>query len=205
MKSLIAAIAFCIPLFAFAGEPEAVVKSFQDYKSAILNQNGEAAVALVTKRTVEEYQRYVEWALTADRKTLQSLAFINRFQVLLLRHRIPADSLRQLDGRSVFVYAVDRDWIGKNGVIRTTLGKVDVANTRATAEVLIGGQSAPNRFQFSKENGTWKFDLIQVIRDADQALKAAARQNGMTEDEFMFSLIETVSGRKVADTIWAPI
>lgn len=190
---------------AFAGEPEAVAKSFGDYKSAILNQRGEVAVGLVTRRTIDEYQRYVDWALAADRKTMESLSFINRFQVFLLRHRVPADMLQQLDGRSAFVYAVDRDWIGKNGVIRSTLGTVEVANNRATADVLISGEKVPTRFQFTKEAGTWKFDLIQVIRDTDQALKAAARQKGMTEDDFMFSLIETVSGRRVEETIWTPI
>jgi hypothetical protein len=113
--------------------------------------------------------------------------------------------LKKLDGQSAFAYAVDRDWIGKNGVIRTTLGKVDVANNRATAEVLIGGRLAPNRFQFSKESGRWKFDLVQTLRDADQALKATARQLGTTEEKFMFSLIETTSGKKVDKTIWIPI
>lgn len=205
MKALLIILACCISFIASANEPEAAVKTFEDYKSAILEQKGQVAVGLVTKRTVDEYQNYVDWALSADRKTLESLSFINRFQVLLLKHRIPPDTLKQLDGRSVFAYAVDRDWIGKNGVIRTTLGKVDVANDRATAEVLIGGKAAANRFQFRKEDGTWKFDLIQVIRDTDQTLKAAAKQRGVTEEEFMFSLIETVSGRKVGDSIWNPI
>ncbi|MEW6747066.1 MAG: arylsulfatase [Planctomycetota bacterium] len=132
----IVAITGCTP-----GESDAVVKSFQEYKSAILEQEGQVAVGPVTKRTVDEYQHYVDWALSADRNTLELLSFINRFQVFLLKHRIPADTLRQLDGQSVFAYAVDRDWIGKNGVIRTTLGKVDVANNRATAEVLIGGKT----------------------------------------------------------------
>ncbi|HYG22611.1 MAG TPA: hypothetical protein VEH04_07515 [Verrucomicrobiae bacterium] len=196
----IVAITGCTP-----GESDAVVKSFQEYKSAILEQKGQVAVGLVTKGTVDEYQHYVDWALSADRQTLESLSFINRFQVFLLKHRIPADTLKQLNGQSVFAYAVDRDWIGKNDAIRTTLGKVDVANSRATAEVLIGGKRSPNRFQFLKEDGRWKFDLIQVIRDTDHALKAAAKKQGATEDEFMFSLIETVSGKRVEDAIWNPI
>lgn len=205
MKRLIITLLFWVPLLTFASDSEAILKSFQNYKSAILDQKGEIATGLVTKRTVDEYQNYVDWALSGDRKTLESLSFINRFQVFLLKHRIPVETLKKLDGRSAFAYAVDRDWIGKNGTIRTTLGKVDVAGNRATAEVLIGGQTAPNRFQFTKENGVWKFDLIQVMRDTDQALKAVARQKGKSEQEFMFSLIETVSGRKVEDTIWTPI
>ena len=46
---------------------------------------------------------------------------------------------------------------------------------------------------------------LREIADTDQALKAAAKQKGTTEDEFIFSLIETISGRKVEDSIWTPI
>lgn len=128
LKQLIIAFICWLPLVAFAGESEAVSRSFQNYKSAILAQNGDVAADLVTRRTVDEYQHYLNWGLTGDRQTLESLSLINRFQVILLKHRIPADTLKQLDGRSLFVYGVDRDWIGKSGVIRTTLGKIDVAD-----------------------------------------------------------------------------
>lgn len=205
MKLLIAVLALCVQLKAFGGDPEDIAKSFQDYKSALLEQKGETAAGLVTKRTIAEYQLYVDLALSADREKLESLSFINRFQVLLLKQRIPEETLRQLDGRSVFAYAVDRDWIGKNGVIRTTIGAVDVANKRATAEVLIGGEKVPNRFQFTQEDGIWKFDLIQVIRDTDAPLREMVKQRQMTENEFIFSIVETISGEKVDDSIWLPM
>lgn len=90
-------------------------------------------------------------------------------------------------------------------MIRTALGKMEVADNLATAQVLIDNQVAPNRFQFSKEDGIWKFDLIHVIHDTDRALKAAVKQSGVSENEFIFSLIEILSGKKIDDTIWTPI
>lgn len=204
-RLMIVAVALCVPLLVLAGEPEAVGRCFQDYKSAILGQEGDAAAGLVTTKTIDEYQRYVDWAMSADRRTLEALSLVNRFQVLLLRQRIPAETLSRLNGRSVFVYAVDRDWIGKDSVIRTTLGTVSVAGNRATSEVLIGGQTAPHRFHFARENGAWRFDLVQLLQTTDQALKAVARQRGMSEDEFIFSLIETVSGKRVEPAIWVPV
>jgi hypothetical protein len=202
---LIAMAALGLAPSAYAGDAESVHLCFQDYRSAILDRRGEAAAGLVTAQTIGEYQRYVGWALSADRKTLESLSLVNRFQVFLLRQRIPAETLKRLDGRSAFVYAVDRDWIGKDSVVRTTLGTVTVAGNRASAEVLVGGQRAPHRFQFSKENGLWRFDLVQLLPSTDQALKAVARQRGLSEDEFVFSLIESVSGRRVEPTIWVPV
>lgn len=188
-----------------AAERDDVQMAFDGYKSAILTMDGARAAELVSERTIEEYQNYVDWARSADRKTLESLSLINRFQVIILRHRIPARELGELNGRTAFIYAVDRDWIGKNGVIRTTLGAIDTSDGRATAEVLIGGQKTPNRFQFIKEQKQWRFDLITVMWDANSAFQALAKQQGISEEELIFSLVETVSGKKVPETIWNPV
>ena len=190
---------------AHATEQDEVQAAFDAYKTAILSMDGARAAELVSSRTIAEYQNYVDWARSANRQALESLSLINRFQVIIIRHRIPPHELRELDGQKTFIYAVDRDWIGKNGVIRTSLGKIDTSDGRATAEVLIGGQKTPNRFQFIKEGDRWRFDLITVMRDFSAALQLLAKQKGVSEDELIFSLVETVSGTKVPETIWDPV
>lgn len=205
MKRLVAFILFSLAPVAFAAEADDVRAAFNNYKAAILKQDGVGAVSFVSKRTVAEYQQYIDWALKADRPTLEALSLINRFQVILIRHRIPAEELRKLDGRSAFIYAVDRDWIGKNGVIRMSLGAVEVSSVRATAVMRIDERVVPNRFQFIKEDGRWRFDLVPTIRDTSASLAAVAKQKGVTEDQMMFDLITSVSGMKVPETIWQPV
>lgn len=183
---------------------QGVFECFAAYKGAILAQQGETAVGHLSRSTIDEYQNYVNLSLTADREEIAELSFINRMQVILMRHRIPLETLRELDGRSAIVFAVDRDWIGKDAVIRTELGDVSVYNDRATAEVAIGGQKAPTRFQFRRENGKWKFDLLSVLRDSNSAMKRAAEQAGMDEDQFLFSITESVTGKKIDESIWTP-
>ncbi|HUR57302.1 MAG TPA: hypothetical protein VM029_06310 [Opitutaceae bacterium] len=187
-----------------AAERDDVQAAFDGYKSAILSQDGARAAELVSERTLAEYQRYVDWARDADRETLQSLSLINRFQVIILRHRIPPEELRKLEGRTAFIYAVDHDWIGKNAVIRTSLGEIDASEGRATATVLIGGRKAPNRFQFIREKQQWRFDLLPLMQDSSVAFQALAKQRGIAEDELIFNLVETVSGKKVPEGIWNP-
>ena len=70
-------------MFAFANGVYAVDRddvraSFDAYKAAILSQDGTRASELVSRRTIAEYQKYVDWAHTADRRTLESLSLINR-------------------------------------------------------------------------------------------------------------------------------
>ena len=205
MKMLISAAACCVLLMGCAREEKAVAKAFEDYRSAILNKQGSVAVNLVTQRTIDDYQQQLDWALSADRQTVESLSLANRLQVLMLRHRIPAETLKGLDGASVFAYAVDQNWIGQNAIVRMSIGKVHVASNRATAEVRSDGKATSTRFQFAREKGKWRIDLIPLLQGADQALQIAARQKGMTENAFMYSMMESISGRKVPKTIWIPI
>jgi hypothetical protein len=162
-------------------------------------------VEFLSQDTIEAYQEYVSLALTADKKELESLSFINRMQVIVMRHRIPLETLKKLDGRSAIIYAVDRDWIGKDGVIRTELGQISISDKRATAEMEVGGRKAPNRIQFRHEEDEWKLDLISLLRDSNTAMKEAARRAQLEENEFLFMILESISGKKVDDGIWIPL
>jgi len=186
-------------------DAQGIQKTFDAYKTAILNTDGPTAAAHVSKRTIDEYQQYVDWCRLADRQTLETLSTINKFQVLLLKHRIPKDDLMKMDGEAVFIHAVNNDWIGKNSVIVTTIGDIQTSDGRGTAAVSMNQEKAPSRFHFIEEEGSWKFDLIQTLRDADQILKMQMRQLGLEEDEFIFRMIESVSGRKVPASIWEPL
>jgi len=119
---------------------KAIQNCFDSYRSAILDQDGETAVKFLSNSTIQEYQRYVDWALGAKEEELKEMSFINRMQIIILRHRVDVNTLKTLDGRSAIIYAVDRDWIGKNGVIQTSLGAIDVMDSRATAEIMIGDE-----------------------------------------------------------------
>lgn len=187
-----------------ASPTEGVSECFYSYKTAILSQDGEAAVSQLSQGTIDEYQKYIDLALTAKREDIESLSFMNRMQVLFMRHRVPVETLKSLDGRTSLIYAVDRDWIGKNGVIRTTIGHVDSSDGRATAEVLIGGEETTARFQFIKEDSGWKFDLRAILIASNIQMKDAAERVGKTENEFIFMLAESVSGKAVDDSIWSP-
>jgi hypothetical protein len=206
MRSLLTMALMAVIPSAVAEEKEDVAAAFKGYKEAILAQKGEEAAGWVTKGTLDEYQRYIDWALEADRKTVEGLSMMNRVQVLTMRHRVPAEDLRKATGRSIFIHAVDQDWIGKDGVIRTELTEdVAVAGERATGAVTIGGELAPMKFHFRKEDGKWRLDLIELIKFSGPALQAAAEQAGMEENELILKVLEMVSGQKPAGTIWEAV
>lgn len=202
MTAAFVAMAPCV----LAEEKDDVLAAFKGYKAAILAQKGEDAAGWVTKGTIDAYQEYVDWALEADRKTVEGLSMVNRVQVLTMRHRVPAGELRKATGTSIFVHAVKEDWIGKDGVIRTELADdIAVSGERATGSALIGGEAVPLKFHFRKEDGKWRFDLVALMKATGPAFEAAAKQAGMEQNELILKLLETISGKKPEESVWEPV
>lgn len=203
MKTKLATfLLFILPYSLFADHPS---DAFNSYKKAILAQDGESAAGWVTKSTIRQYDDYLKWAKTLSRDELKELSFINRFQVIIMKHRIPTEMLLAMDGRDAFVYAVDHDWIGKSGVVPMSAENFQISDNRAISDALHAGQMLPYKFQYIKEDGRWRYDLTIIMTISNEPLKQAAVKSGLTEDEFMMKLTEAISGKTVPDTIWDPI
>jgi hypothetical protein len=202
-------LVFCLAIILSScggsGEASAVKKAFESYRSALLNQDGKAAVEAVSSNTIKMYQEYRDQAMTGDEQSVKGLSIVNRMQVLLMRHRIDPKLLKKMDGNEVFAYAVDQNWIGKNSVVRLTLEDVAVSGPRATAKASADGKQTGERFHFVREEGSWKLDLGPTIQATDQVMQGIARKKGMSENELVFSLITSVSGRQVTEAIWRPL
>ena len=178
---------------------------FEGYKEAILDQDGEAAVALVDGSTLKYYGKMRKLALEGSPTDVRQLSTIDKLMVLILRHRIPLEDLTEMTAESLFVYAVDEGWIGRESVINNELGDIKVSGTNATGVHISAGNESPFKWIFRKENGKWKIDITSIMPIADQAFKQLIQENGLSEDDFLFSILESVSGEKVPDSIWEPL
>ncbi|HPF39852.1 MAG TPA: hypothetical protein P5081_21410 [Phycisphaerae bacterium] len=183
----------------------AVRECFAAYRKAVLDADGKASADLVTTSTLDVYQKYMDHAMTSDRKTVEALPLTDRLVVLSIRHRIPTEDARKMNGRRLFEYGVENGWIGKSSVIGTKVRTVEVADGHASAAMMVNGREAPFRFRFELEDGQWRFDLTSIMTFADTAFKAAAQQSGQEENEFLNTMLEGVSRKPVADSVWEPI
>lgn len=203
MKHALFAIlfSFLVPI-SFADHPS---EAFDSYKDAILSQDGDSAANRVSASTISQYDDYLRWARTLDKDGLKELSFINRFQVIIMKHRLPKNLLLSGSGRDAFVYAVNHDWIGKSGVVPMSADNYHISGDRAISDASHAGQMLPYKFQYIKEGGVWKYDLTIIMKISNEPLRQAAIRSGLTEDEFIFKLTEAISGKKVPDSIWEPI
>src|SRR5262249_21705731 len=152
------------PMVSTNTKHKAIRQTFEAYREAVSAHNGKAAADLVTSSSISKYQEFHDLAVTADKPTLESLPIASRFFVMMLRHRIDADLLKSMDGKAVFAHAVDQDWMGNKGVVQAGVGNINIREPRATGTITIDGKRTSEDWNFVKEEGSWKLDVVPQIR-----------------------------------------
>jgi hypothetical protein len=184
--------------------PEGVRQVYASYKQAVLSSDGSTAAALITRETVEWYERSKQLALHGSKADIDPLPPMLKFQVLAFRQRVDVEQLRLLSARELVAYAIAQGWMSKSNMERTDLGDVKITGAVANADVVIAGTPSTQQFRFVRDAGRWYFDQLPLLTGADDQLKAAAAQRKMSEDQLIIALIEAASHKKVGEEIWTP-
>lgn len=185
-------------------EAELIRQAFLTYKAAVLQQQGQSAVTLVNKATVQYYARMKAVALEGQEKEVRQLTPVNKIMVLSLRHRLPVSDLRKMKPEELFIHGVNQGWIDKDSILDTDIGQPQVSGNDASAEYLKSGKPTPLKYRFTKEDGKWKVDLTALMPAGDQGISMMMKEQGLDEDTFIIGIIESVSGKKAPTTIWQP-
>ena len=191
---------------ASAAETEQAIRScFAGYKAAVLESDGEAAAGHVTAATIAYYQRMLALVLSASAEETRKLPLLDRMTVLLVRARVEGDLLRAMDGRKLFVHAVDIGMVGKSSVISNELGEVFVSGAHATGEHVSAGTPTGIHWRFHLEDGAWRMDIMSILPSATLAFQKIIKDSGMTEDEFILKIIAMLQGTEPSDEVWQPV
>jgi hypothetical protein len=183
---------------------DAVRQSFAEYKRAVMADDGATAAAQLSAATVQWYGKMQDLALHGSKEEVEQLGPLERIQVLAFRQRVPADELRAMSPRQLVAYSVAHGWVGKVGTGRSELGTVTASGGTAVANVLLGGKDSGQQYHFVREDGRWLFDQLPTLEASADGLKAAAAQRGMPVDQFVQTLIESGSGKKITPDLWQP-
>jgi hypothetical protein len=206
MKNIILVLLLCWSGFCIAqtDEPAAVRTSFNNYKNAILNDKGEEAVLYVNEKTITYYGEMLEKVKTSDSTEVEALNLLDKLMVFVIRHRTSKQDIMSFDGKSLLVYAIKNGMVGKGSVMNNSIGDVKVDGTFAKGAFVSNGQVTPLFFDFNKENNKWKVDLTSVLPASTMAFQKMVDDSGKTENEFLFSILEMLTGRKPGAEIWVP-
>lgn len=191
--------------FAQTGEDDLVRDAFNKYKEGILNDKGEEAVKYVDRRTIKYYNDILVLVKEADSVSVESLSIMDKLMVLVVRHKATTQDILSFNGRSMLVYAIKNGMVGKNSVANNTIGEVIIDGTFAKGLFVNNGKSTNYYFHFYKEEEAWKVDLTALFPMANVTFQTMADESGKTTNEFIFELLELMTGRKVGPEIWTPV
>lgn len=183
-------------------ETALVKASFDNYKKAILNEDGEEAIKYLDTRTTRYYADMLEKAKTADSATVDKLELLDKMMVFSLRHRTSKEDLLSFDEKSLLRYAIKQGMIGKSSVVNTTIGDINISDNSAKGEFVINDQKTPFFFHFYKEENVWKIDLTSILTIARLPLQKVLEESGESENEFIFTILEMSTGNKPTSAIW---
>jgi hypothetical protein len=187
-------------------DEELIKESFNNYKNAVINDNGKEAVKYVDSRTIKYYSRLLELTKTADSIQLEKSTIIEKFFVLGVRHTTPKDSIYKFTGQTLFSYAIDKGFTGKDGAIQLYINQIDFENNFAIVELKSkNAKSDPGiNIHYYKENGVWKADWTSFFILGNVAFKNLIKSSGQEENEFIMYALNEIYGKQNVD-VWKPL
>lgn len=185
-----------------AADIEAISAAFEEYRQALLAGNGAAVSDLVSPSTVDYYAELVRLAAAAGPDELAGKSLVDRFAVARLRVDLPTHELAAMDGPAMLAYGVDQGYIDPSSVAHNELGDIRIDGDRGYAQLVAQSQPTDVDFEFVRVGDDWKFDLAATMPIANATFAELAREEGLTEDEFVFEMIEILSGERVDASIY---
>jgi hypothetical protein len=182
-----------------------IVQTFQKYRTALLDADGDTAWALLDSHTTKFYAQALEDALSLSGADLERLDFVHKFTVLRLRLEFRRAELQQFTAQGIFVLAVTNGWISRSEVqSMETLDKVKVDDRYATA-YLSRAPTTP-AFYFIQEGSEWKIALWKTFELANATMQHVRRESRMSERAFIIDMLSGVSKYTVDEKIFdAPL
>jgi hypothetical protein len=211
LSGLLAALFLLLPLPALGqGNPAAVEQSFEAYKQALIDGDGAAASALTASDTHAYLKQTLERALTMPAADLQAQPLLDQISVLMLRHHMKPDQLREMKDSDPVAYAVDQHAFDMNEVQKLQAAEFTVTGSQAQAPISnLTGSPIPVSVHFKEEAGTWRFDLLSSIAPYraffDSQAGFLAKLNGQNGNNAVVPLlIHLITGRAPDPNIWNP-
>ncbi len=195
-----------IPAALFAQpDGQAVQKSFDAYKNAILKDKGEEASKYVDSKTIKYYSAMLDHIRNSDSVTVDKLSLLDKIVILRIRQELTKEDVASMDGKGLFVYAIQKGLVGKNSVKQNEIGKIIFDGDRAKAQLVAAGKASNIYFDFNKEDGQWKIDLTSIFPIAEQAFRQMVKEADAPDNEYLFFLLEAATGVAPTDKIWLPL
>ncbi|RYD97918.1 MAG: hypothetical protein EOP54_09350 [Sphingobacteriales bacterium] len=214
MKKLLLLVVVVVSFLSFnafaqtSKDSEAVKKTFQNFRTAVLNKDGALAAKQVDASTIKYYAKVLDWTWYADTTIIDSLNVLDRLAVLNLRHRVSKDRLLQLkDAKDLIKLSVDSGYFSEHSVKDFEIGNVAVKVKEGIAkgQARVNGKDISLFFKFIKEQDVWKLQLTETLMMAGKGMEQDIKRQEKNENEYIWTYLILESGKNVAPDIIEPL
>ena len=203
MKSML----FCFSLILShqvlgQGNPPELDKCFTAYQSAMLNDQGAEAVKYLDSHSMDHFKMILEKVKGADSLAIEALSVSDKFNVLVIRHMATKKEILAFTPATMTAFAFNHG-MGKSNLEGATLGKAKIKGNNAKAPLMKEGKKTDEEYEFNLEDGQWKIDITAPMAKAELEMKEMLM--GQNENEFIFGMLELMSGKTPTHSIWKKI
>jgi hypothetical protein len=173
---------------ADAATPEAAIgEAFVAARSALMAQNGEAVIDLLSQDTRRRVERMRTAALGG---AMGGLSPSEKFGALGLQRFLKPAELKKMDAAQLVEYGLRKGWLGPNLIAGSGLDKVSIRGDRATGILTVNQKPALLPAEFVREGGQWRFDLSRALEFSDALMRGTAMATKRSEDEVVRDILE---------------
>lgn len=196
----------CLVPAGCGGEEDAEIRDvFDVYLAALEKRDVATFMKHVDPQVIERYGGYVRLAQKGSKAQILGLPPSSMLQVLVLRHRVPPETLQTLTGESWVRLAIQESWFdldSEDEVQEFRLGRITHRSPRASADLLADGDKTGTRVEFVKVEGAWLINDECFGHWFDKALEKLAARVNLPQIDVLFRLESEESGKRVDPAIF---
>ncbi len=186
-----------LPLLAAADASSNVRNTSDSLDEAILAGDGEAAFALLSTESQKTIENTRDLAINADKATLMQQPIPIILSVFSIRTE--AQGNPPANGPETLIL-MSTDYAKTSSI--ADIGDVTVNGDKASAVMLVNGNPSPMNFSFIKENGSWKVDMAQQLKDTEEMMMESLPA-GMSQEMIVNQMASASSSDGV--DVWKPL
>lgn len=184
---------------------ENIRASYYGFIDALNEKYGAKALTFIDLNTIDYYSRILILARDAKRDDVMDLDLADRLNVLNVRHQIPVQEIRKMDGRDLIAYLITYGMIGNNMSRFSAPGNIRVMGNVGRMSLTGNNVESSEYLEFHREQNVWKLDLTVQLDAANEVLKSAAEASGLDENEFLLVALGALSGKRPLKKVWKPV
>lgn len=167
----------------------AIRSMFAEFKTALQQDRGVAAAALVSSSSVDRFEQFRVWALNDSEEELANRSVLEQIETLRLRRLFRKEDLAEITGRDVVSLLVNEDQLPTPFVEDAILGEPVFKDRICYIQIFDEGGAIKEKLVFVKEGEHWKVDLAAMEYVQESIYRSLMRRNHLDEAGVVESVV----------------